>query len=323
MDKTTWLHDAATGLMTNKVHADGHGPTYTKDGKLHTRTWARGIVTTYGYAPGTRELLTTDYSDDTPSVTNTLHRTWDSKGRTTGYRTTRYDHDHWLDQDSRDNFGGPQNTVAVAGMSLSSPPPQLLAPWPSTPCGIRPCLTECAKKPSSKKTCETTCRAARLEFATWAVNNRDVSWTLPLPPCPCALKLSTCRVYESEPGGTGVPLGWETVALRPSRQWDRPTSSLFGYHRGATWCMRSKPVGGHANQCCYDKGGRLMTHGSGSGSADRVPASILSFPGHFSQDVKPADLAIFLDGGKWGCWSERYLLVRPQHMGTNPCGKNP
>ena len=129
MDKTTWLHHPATGLMTNKVHADGHGPTYTytTDGKLHTRTWARGIVTRYGYAPGTRELLTTDYSDVTPSVTNTynllgqrvqvldaagrktyvydprfqlvteawtglvtntLHRTWDSKGRTTGYSTT-------------------------------------------------------------------------------------------------------------------------------------------------------------------------------------------------------------------------------------------
>ena len=68
MDKTTWLYNDATGLMTNKLYADGNGPTYTytKDGKLHTRTWARGIVTTYGYATGTRQLLTTDYSDGTP-----------------------------------------------------------------------------------------------------------------------------------------------------------------------------------------------------------------------------------------------------------------
>ena len=40
----------ATGLVTNKVYADGKGPkyTYTPDGKLATRTWARGTVTTYG-----------------------------------------------------------------------------------------------------------------------------------------------------------------------------------------------------------------------------------------------------------------------------------
>ena len=37
----------ATGLVTNKVYADGKGPTYTytPDGKLATRTWARGIAT--------------------------------------------------------------------------------------------------------------------------------------------------------------------------------------------------------------------------------------------------------------------------------------
>ena len=35
-DATRWLRDAATGLVTNKVYADGKGPTYTytPDGKL-------------------------------------------------------------------------------------------------------------------------------------------------------------------------------------------------------------------------------------------------------------------------------------------------
>jgi hypothetical protein len=43
-DTTLWLRDEATGLVTNKVYADGKGPsyTYTPDGKLATRTWARG-----------------------------------------------------------------------------------------------------------------------------------------------------------------------------------------------------------------------------------------------------------------------------------------
>ena len=42
-DTTTWLYDEPTGLLTNKVYADGKGPsyTYTSDGKLATRTWAR------------------------------------------------------------------------------------------------------------------------------------------------------------------------------------------------------------------------------------------------------------------------------------------
>ena len=45
---TRWLRDEATGLVTHKVYADGNGPRYdyTPDGKLATRTWARGIVTT-------------------------------------------------------------------------------------------------------------------------------------------------------------------------------------------------------------------------------------------------------------------------------------
>jgi len=50
-DVTRWLRDEATGLVTNKVYADGKGPRYdyTPDGKLATRIWARGIVTTYSY----------------------------------------------------------------------------------------------------------------------------------------------------------------------------------------------------------------------------------------------------------------------------------
>ena len=48
-DKTTWQYDQATGLLTNKVYADGKGTaySYTPDGKLASRTWARGITTDY------------------------------------------------------------------------------------------------------------------------------------------------------------------------------------------------------------------------------------------------------------------------------------
>ena len=62
-DTTAWLYDPATGLLVQKLYDDvprrsgeaaeagGKGPsyTYTPDGKLATRTWARGVATTYPY----------------------------------------------------------------------------------------------------------------------------------------------------------------------------------------------------------------------------------------------------------------------------------
>jgi len=74
-DTTTWLYDEPTGLLTNKVYADGKGPryTYTPDGKLATRTWARGVSTTYAYN-GSGLLLSVDYSDTTPDVAYTYDR---------------------------------------------------------------------------------------------------------------------------------------------------------------------------------------------------------------------------------------------------------
>ena len=74
-DVTRWLRDEATGLVTNKVYADGKGPryTYTPDGKLATRTWARGVVTTYTY-DNSGALTNTVYSDDTPTISMVYDR---------------------------------------------------------------------------------------------------------------------------------------------------------------------------------------------------------------------------------------------------------
>ena len=74
-DTTTWLRDEATGLVTNKVYADGKGPTYTytPDGRLATRTWARGIVTTYSYDDN-GSLTNTVYSDGTPTISLAYNR---------------------------------------------------------------------------------------------------------------------------------------------------------------------------------------------------------------------------------------------------------
>ena len=74
-DITRWLRDEATGLVTNKVYADGKGPRYdyTPDGKLATRIWARGIVTTYSYDDN-GSLTNTVYSDGTPTISLAYNR---------------------------------------------------------------------------------------------------------------------------------------------------------------------------------------------------------------------------------------------------------
>ena len=79
-DVTTWLYDIASGSMTNKVYADGKGPSYsyTSDGKLSRRTWARGIVTDYSY-DNWGNLTNTVYSDGTP----TIALSYDAIGRQT------------------------------------------------------------------------------------------------------------------------------------------------------------------------------------------------------------------------------------------------
>ena len=75
-DVTRWLRDEATGLVTNKVYADGKGPSYsyTPDGRLATRTWARGVVTAYAY-DSSGALTNTVYSDGTPTVSMAYDRT--------------------------------------------------------------------------------------------------------------------------------------------------------------------------------------------------------------------------------------------------------
>jgi len=79
-DRTQWLYDNATGLVINKLYADNKGPsyTYTPDGKLATRTWARlygsaPVATHYSY-DALGSLTNTVYSDGTPSVSIAYNR---------------------------------------------------------------------------------------------------------------------------------------------------------------------------------------------------------------------------------------------------------
>ena len=84
---TMWTYDEATGLLVSKTYDDSSAVTYTytPDGKLETRTWARMIgndhpITTYVYHEDTGDLIGVEYrigtSDDpdTPDVTYTRDR---------------------------------------------------------------------------------------------------------------------------------------------------------------------------------------------------------------------------------------------------------
>ena len=83
-----------TGLVTNKVYADGKGPRYdyTPDGKLAMRIWARGIVTDYSY-DNWGNLTNTVYLDGTPTITlfyDTLGRQTEARDAA-GVTTFLYD----------------------------------------------------------------------------------------------------------------------------------------------------------------------------------------------------------------------------------------
>ncbi|MDA3799728.1 MAG: hypothetical protein PF692_11685, partial [Kiritimatiellae bacterium] len=79
--ETQWLYDEPTGLLTNKVYDDGNGPTYSyyPNGQLHTRTWARELgagsacITSNAYNIA-GQLISTTYSDGTPTITKQYNR---------------------------------------------------------------------------------------------------------------------------------------------------------------------------------------------------------------------------------------------------------
>ncbi|HYG33889.1 MAG TPA: RHS repeat domain-containing protein, partial [Clostridia bacterium] len=67
-DKTIWSFDGSSGLLLSKTDAANRSVSYTYTNRfLHTRTWARGIVTTNWYND-LGELQAIRYSDSTPSV---------------------------------------------------------------------------------------------------------------------------------------------------------------------------------------------------------------------------------------------------------------
>jgi RHS repeat-associated protein len=80
---TTWNYNAQRGWLDNKRYADSTGPgyTYKPSGRLFTRTWARGVSTTYGYN-NAGDVSGLTYSDTTTNVTFGYDRLGRPKTRT-------------------------------------------------------------------------------------------------------------------------------------------------------------------------------------------------------------------------------------------------
>ena len=73
--ETKWEYDESSGLTTALVQPDGARTeyTYSADGKLVSRKWARGVLTNYEY-DANDNLVRISYSDNTPSISFTYDR---------------------------------------------------------------------------------------------------------------------------------------------------------------------------------------------------------------------------------------------------------
>jgi RHS repeat-associated protein len=100
---TTWNYTPARGFLLNKRYQDNTGPSYTykPSGRLETRTWARGIVTTYTYTPA-GDPSGWSYSDATQSVAIAYDRAGRPRTRTdaAGLCTWSYHANGQLDTES-------------------------------------------------------------------------------------------------------------------------------------------------------------------------------------------------------------------------------
>jgi RHS repeat-associated protein len=100
--KTEWIYSATTGLLVEKNHPGetDNGTTdadytYTNGGRLYTRTWERGITTTYGYTHGL--LTSTNYSDSTPDVAITYDALGRKQSVSNGLANSTFDYDDETD----------------------------------------------------------------------------------------------------------------------------------------------------------------------------------------------------------------------------------
>jgi hypothetical protein len=135
-------------------------------------------------------------------------------------------------------------------------------------------------------------------------NSELGKWVPNLPDCPCTIPHNDPKFSK------------------PRNIWDPR------YHPGGDKEIRSEATAeGAAQQCVYDNKGCLITEGLGAGTADRRKSGFPLIAPHLNEDVTPFELALELDGIKFGAnqigtFTQMYLKVRPINNGNN-CPANP
>jgi hypothetical protein len=113
---TTWNYDTNRGWLNSKKYADNNGPSYTctAGGKLKTRAWARGVVTTNSYNSA-GQLSGIGYPAGTPSVGMVYDRRGNQSALTQGAMTTSYTDDAAGDELGESYAGG-----ALGGLTVTN-----------------------------------------------------------------------------------------------------------------------------------------------------------------------------------------------------------
>ncbi len=95
---TLWTYDSQRGFLTGKLYQDGNGPTYgySLAGRLKSRTWARGLETSYEYDQA-GALTRVSYDDTlTPEISYQYDRLGRVAGVTDGTGTRSYQYESGL-----------------------------------------------------------------------------------------------------------------------------------------------------------------------------------------------------------------------------------
>lgn len=162
------------------------------------------------------------------------------------------------------------------------------------------------------------CNELRKKFDEWFNQNKDMSWTKELLPCPAELKLrKTILIIQTVPNATQL----ERISCEnpDPEKWDLTKGVQFWlitqkFHPGGSYELRSKPSpNGHGSQCIYDECCKLIRSIPTAGSADRTSPNV-SILDHRRDDVNPYNWAIELDEcfpGLKPSFVERYFQRRP------------
>eukprot|EP01006_Ploeotia_vitrea_P026673 TRINITY_DN59635_c0_g2_i1.p1 TRINITY_DN59635_c0_g2~~TRINITY_DN59635_c0_g2_i1.p1 ORF type:complete len:365 (-),score=145.71 TRINITY_DN59635_c0_g2_i1:170-1222(-) len=135
------------------------------------------------------------------------------------------------------------------------------------------------------------CREWKQEWDRLHVHGRGINknlfigWLNHIPYCPCS-EADAARL-ERTGGKSMTPTPGEEVG-----GWAASQHFIDRYHPGAHKCYRSGPAHwGHMNwaqQCCYNKAGKLITEGLGAGTADfGIGGANVGIGDHIIHDVNP------------------------------------